>query len=291
MQSDRLFQAGFFALIQVLLTATMVVISWRAANGRLKRNQTTGIRTPSTMRSDQAWVAGHRAALRLTPLYLLQLAIVLTLLTVALLHAHTRTGIVVAGIVGTLLFLPVVFFTTLVAGRAAKAADQRPDDEPARPAPKMWSAKVVRLFAVANGLLLTATCVAFWVFAVRADRNGIPPNKTLGFRDDQTFASERGWYAAQRVGFHIGAVAATAITLVVFAVVAVVFVRRFHPAWALIVPVIGELAIVVSLAVAGHYADKAAASAASTAAPSTRPLDGRDHAIKYLRPVGWPTRA
>jgi hypothetical protein len=96
-QSDRLFQAGFFALIQILLTATIIVISWRAADGRLKRNQTTGIRIPSTMRSDQAWVAGHRAALRLTPLYLLQLAFVLTLLTVALLRAHTRTGIVVAG--------------------------------------------------------------------------------------------------------------------------------------------------------------------------------------------------
>ncbi len=53
------------------------------------------------------------------------------------------------------------------------------------------------------------------------------PNKSLGFRDDQTLVSEHGWYAAQRVGFHVGAIAATAITLVVFAVVAVILLAAF----------------------------------------------------------------
>jgi hypothetical protein len=33
-----------------------------AAAGRLPRNIVAGIRTPATMRSDEAWYAGHRAA-------------------------------------------------------------------------------------------------------------------------------------------------------------------------------------------------------------------------------------
>jgi hypothetical protein len=141
-QPDRLFQAGFFALLQVFLTATVIIVSRRAANGQLKRNQTTGIRTPSTMRSDQAWVAGHRAALRLAPLYLLQFAVMLTFLIIAVLRARTRSGIVVAGIGGTLLFLALVFFTAIIAGRAAKAVDDR-DGDVAVQSPK---SDVARLF-------------------------------------------------------------------------------------------------------------------------------------------------
>jgi hypothetical protein len=270
MQPDCLFQAGFFAVVQFLLTGTIIVISRRAANGQLKRNQTTGIRTPSTMRSDQAWVAGHRAALRLTPLYLLQLAVGLALLVVAVLHARTRTGIVVAGIGGMLLFLPVVIVAALVAGRAAKAADNKPDTAQ-RQAPKIGGSKAIYVYAVFNGLLLAAICVGLWLLAAQANSNRIPPNRALGFRDGQTLASEHGWYAAQRVGFHIGAVAATIITVAVLAVLVVAYLRRLHPAWALIAPIIGGVAVAVAMVVAGQYADDAARAATSAAAPLALP--------------------
>lgn len=263
MQPDRLFQAGFFAVLQVFLTATVIIVSRRAANGQLKRNQTTGIRTPSTMRSDQAWVAGHRAALRLAPLYLLQLAVMLTFLIIAALR--TRSGIVVAGIGGTLLFLALVFFTAIIAGGAAKAVDDR-DEDAAVQSPKARRGKAIHVYTILNGLLLAGTCVGLWLLAARANNNGVPPNKTLGFRDDRTFASEQGWYAAQRVGFHIGAATATTITVVVFAVLAIAYVRRFPPVWALTVTIVGELAIAVCLLIAAHYADKAATMATSNAA-------------------------
>ena len=40
----------------------MIVLGRMAARGKLPRNLLVGIRIPSTMRSDDAWRAGHRAA-------------------------------------------------------------------------------------------------------------------------------------------------------------------------------------------------------------------------------------
>lgn len=42
--------------------ALILVIAALGAVGRLPRNHLAGIRIPSTMRSNAAWVAGHRAA-------------------------------------------------------------------------------------------------------------------------------------------------------------------------------------------------------------------------------------
>jgi uncharacterized membrane protein len=37
-------------------------LSWAGKVGKLPRNYFAGIRLPSTLRSDEAWAAGHRAA-------------------------------------------------------------------------------------------------------------------------------------------------------------------------------------------------------------------------------------
>ena len=44
--------------------AIIVTTGVLAARGRLPRNPIAGIRIPSTLRSDDAWRAGHRAAAR-----------------------------------------------------------------------------------------------------------------------------------------------------------------------------------------------------------------------------------
>ncbi|HEY6819851.1 MAG TPA: SdpI family protein, partial [Mycobacterium sp.] len=71
MEPQRVVVASLMATMFALLAFLLVAVDWAAASGRLRRNQWVGIRIPSTMRSDQAWVAGHRAALGLMPLHLL----------------------------------------------------------------------------------------------------------------------------------------------------------------------------------------------------------------------------
>jgi hypothetical protein len=87
-EPDLLYQSVFLAGVNIVLAVAIIAVNWWAASGRLQRNQWVGIRIPSTMRSDQAWVTGHRAALRLTPLYLLVLAGTLTALSLAVLSAE-----------------------------------------------------------------------------------------------------------------------------------------------------------------------------------------------------------
>jgi uncharacterized membrane protein len=120
MESERVVLESFIAVTFAFLTALLITIDWAAANGRLGRNQFVGIRTPSTMRSDQAWVAGHRAALRLTPLHLLTgIAVLITVF-----FARTVAGLNVVGVSGAVAFVVVVVLTAIVAGRAAKAAER-----------------------------------------------------------------------------------------------------------------------------------------------------------------------
>ena len=117
MEAERLVLASFIAVTFVFLTALIIVIDWAAAKGRLRRNQFVGIRTPSTMRSDQAWIAGHRAALRLTPLHLVTGASLL----IGVFSAQTVAGLNLVGVCGAVVFVVVALFTAVVAGRAAKA--------------------------------------------------------------------------------------------------------------------------------------------------------------------------
>ena len=123
MEPQRMAVADFMAITFAFLTFVLIAVDWAAASGRLRRNQWVGIRTPSTMRGDQAWVAGHRAALRLMPLHLLTgIALV-----VAVLCAPTVGTVHLVGIGGAAVFVVVAVVTGIIAGRAAKAVDDQPD--------------------------------------------------------------------------------------------------------------------------------------------------------------------
>jgi xanthine/uracil permease len=59
---------------------------------------------------------------------------------------------------------------------------------------------------------------------------------------------------------HSSAIAVTIVTVAVFAIVAVTFIRRLNAAWILIVPIIGGIAAGVCLLIAGQKSDHAAIS-------------------------------
>lgn len=62
---------GVSVVLFVLMFGAGVLLVWMAraaASGRLKRNSTAGIRVPSTMASDEAWLAAHVRAKRPTML-------------------------------------------------------------------------------------------------------------------------------------------------------------------------------------------------------------------------------
>ncbi len=96
--------------------ALILVIAALGAFGRLPKNNLAGIRIPSTMRSDAAWVAGHRAAK--TPMTLLGVGI----MALGVWKASSTEP----PLADSLLLLIVVGFSTWAIVVAHRAARQEP---------------------------------------------------------------------------------------------------------------------------------------------------------------------
>ncbi|CAJ1582889.1 SdpI family protein [[Mycobacterium] wendilense] len=105
------------------VAALMVLLSSRAASGKLARNQWAGIRTPSTMRSDQAWVRGHAAAAKLSPLFLTNALAAIVLVLYGSLRAWPASSIMGWSISFFASFAALAVYAGVVAGRAAKSAE------------------------------------------------------------------------------------------------------------------------------------------------------------------------
>jgi hypothetical protein len=125
---EAMLLAAIFALVPIAMTILLVVVGARAANGRLQRNPWVGIRGPSTMRTDQAWMAGHRASLRLVPLYLfITIAVCAALFAAA--YTSTPGVVMLIGLGGFGAVVALLVYTAFFAARAARAADDRSDDD------------------------------------------------------------------------------------------------------------------------------------------------------------------
>lgn len=124
---------SWFAVVLGLLFiasgAGILYISIRTASGEISRNRRCGIRISSTMASDAAWAAGHRAALIPSSLAAGQMTLTgMVLLFVsnddtARLLVLLSSGLLVVGI-GVAAFL---------ANQAATAIDTEENDAPSDP--------------------------------------------------------------------------------------------------------------------------------------------------------------
>jgi hypothetical protein len=286
---EALVQAGVLSFVSILITVVFIMLARRAANGRLQRNQWIGIRTPSTLRSDRGWMAGHRAALRLTPLFLLTTVAMCVALFAVALYASTPGVVRPVGFGVIVVIIALVIYSAFVAGNAAKSADVHTDEWPTigpnqrrrngrfimnieSTANAQYGRIVLVSYAALNGALLILVCAVLWFFAARANSDAIAPNTSLGFRSQHTLASLHGWYVAQRAGFHFAVVADTIVTVAVFAIVAWAFIRHLNPMWILITPIIGGIAIVMCLVIAGQKADHAAIRSKSTVSPAAEAM-------------------
>ncbi len=103
----------------VVMLGSGVLLVWMAratASGRLKRNQLAGIRIPSTMSSDEAWLAAHVRAKRPTMFagFASMASAVFALLPVSV-------PLVVTGVsVGCVVMLGLVLYGARVGSRAAQ---------------------------------------------------------------------------------------------------------------------------------------------------------------------------
>jgi uncharacterized membrane protein len=98
------------------------VLGKRAADGRLRRNGLIGIRLPSTLSSDTAWRAGHRAAQRSTDIGAAGMGLAGVL---AVLFQGSKAGFVASVFLGAGWLLVWVLIGAKKAAAAAEAASSR----------------------------------------------------------------------------------------------------------------------------------------------------------------------
>ena len=107
------------AVLAVVMTLSGVLMIWMAratASGRLGRNHISGIRTPATLASDEAWLAAHRRARRSN-----EVGGVVAFATAALAFLPLPVPVVGAAVlVACLVLLAVVLHGARVGARAAR---------------------------------------------------------------------------------------------------------------------------------------------------------------------------
>ncbi|WP_191089361.1 SdpI family protein [Microbacterium radiodurans] len=108
-------------VLLVVMVGSGILLIWMAnatASGRLGRNGLAGIRIPSTMASDEAWLLAHRRAKR--PTLLAGYASIVVGLAAMLPVSPAVLGAIVIG--GSILMLVLVLYGARVGARAANTA-------------------------------------------------------------------------------------------------------------------------------------------------------------------------
>ncbi|WP_146077848.1 SdpI family protein [Pseudoclavibacter sp. AY1F1] len=112
-------------VLSIVMAGAGLLVMWMAqaaASGQLKRNDIAGIRTPSTMSSDVAWLAAHVRSKRATMTAGI-LALVSGLVVLIPMPGPVMIAVVMVGCAALLGF---VLYGARVGSRAAKAVGENP---------------------------------------------------------------------------------------------------------------------------------------------------------------------
>jgi SdpI/YfhL protein family len=158
-RGQALMMAGFIEIALAAMSVLMVANWRRAARGKLARNAYVGVRTRSTLRSPEAWVAGNRAAVGTAPLYVLFNAAMCAGLLAAALHGWRLVIAFIGG--GFFALIALMVCTAVIASRAARKADDHTDSRSAASQP-------IEIPDVASPLSGRRTKIIGWICAVAA---------------------------------------------------------------------------------------------------------------------------
>jgi hypothetical protein len=210
-QGQAFVMAGVVELALAAMSVVTIVTFRRVARGGLARNPYVGLRTPSTMRSDQAWIAGHRAAAHTAPLYLLFNTVMCVSLGAAAWRGW-RLVVAVIGGAGFVALIGLMICTAVIAGRAARAADDHTDQRGA-------AGYSIEMANITTGFSGRTTTIIGWICAltmcavavvmlgtildgyILSIHHQLQPNSTFGVRSPIAFSCRPRWYAAQEAGF------------------------------------------------------------------------------------------
>lgn len=114
-----------FAL--VLLPGICITVTRQAAEGLIRVNSSSGLRTRHTQASDEAWVAGHRAALPVVKMMWPVAGVGLVAAVILQLAVGGPSGTVVA-FLALIAQVAVIFRSVAAANRAARSTPTEPVD-------------------------------------------------------------------------------------------------------------------------------------------------------------------
>jgi hypothetical protein len=210
-QGQAIFIAALIQLVLGGMSALLIVNWWRAARGDLARNPYLGIRTESTLRNEQTWVAGNRAAIRTAPLYLLFNAALAAALFPAAWHGW-RLVICLVGGAGFVVLIGLMIWSAVVGSRAARQVGG-PKDPRAGLSPNLETPAVTVKLSERQKTILGWVCAAIGCGLtllllgniidgyVLALHHQLVPADHFGFRDETTTSCWPRWYASQIAGF------------------------------------------------------------------------------------------
>ncbi|WP_345801676.1 SdpI family protein [Microbacterium sp. AZCO] len=119
MENEWIARIALF-VVMVGAGSLLIWIANAAASGRLRRNQVAGIRIPSTMASDEAWLAAHVRARRAT----VYAGVVSVLGGSFALVPVPMPAVIIGVLVAAVGMLGLVLFAARVGGAAARATSE-----------------------------------------------------------------------------------------------------------------------------------------------------------------------